>query len=195
MRKLLTALALGLILMLAACATTNNGNEDTSQPEETGLPTDYPVQDSSSENDAASSYDYPPRTIPTGFTFATQGVVIYMDQDMAQVLEQLGEPIGVFEAPSCAFDGIDRIFRFPGVQIHTYPSGELDLVHTISIRDDSVTTMEGIYLGSSWEDVLDAYGHDYKQDFSMFTFTLGLTTLSFFVEDGIVTGITYGLIM
>ena len=199
MKRFIAALAivLTLALMLAACAAEDN-NDVGYNPQQAD------VRDSADETQAPDTYETTPADepdpvvdnyAPEGFTFATQGVTIHMDQDMSIVLEQLGEPLGVFEAPSCAFDGIDRIFSFPGVQIHTYPLDDLDFVHTISIRDDSVTTMKGIYLGSSWEAVLAAYGDDYEQEFGMFTFTRGQTTLSFFIEDDMVVGITYELIM
>ena len=129
------------------------------------------------------------------FAFAMGAFVIEMDQNIAHVLDMLGEPLGVFEAPSCAFDGIDRIFSYPGVQIHTYPEGDDDFVHTISLRDDSVRTMGGIYLGNSPDAVFDAYGDGYEQEFGMFTYTRGMTTLSFYIENDMVLSITYGLIM
>ena len=136
-----------------------------------------------------------------GFTLEFSGFTIYMDQNMNDVLAALGEPLGVFEAPSCAFDGIDRIFSYPGIQIHTYPVGDEDFVHTISIRDDSVLIKSDNYasstlffhLGSSWDAVKSIFGTDYHRDFDMFTFTRGNTTLAFLVEDDMVTAITYGL--
>ena len=118
-----------------------------------------------------------------------------MDQNIQEVLNAFGEPLGVFEAPSCAFDGIDRIFSFPGLQIHTYPLDDDDFIHTVSIRDDSIMTENGIYLGNSWAAVLAAYGSDYSQEFGMFTFIKGDTKLQFLVEDDMVVAITYGLIM
>jgi len=131
----------------------------------------------------------------TEFTFLFNGTIIYLDQNMAEVLDALGEPVGVRQTPSCAFDGYDRIFGFGAINVHTYPVGDEDFVQIISIRDDSITTRNGIRLGDSWDRVLDAYGSDYVQDFSIFTFTKGSTALSFFVDDGTVVEITYALIM
>ena len=197
---ILPALVIGLIFMLAACGASdadNNGYDP--QPAETNGPAADAQNQDTDTNGATPADDYDPASgiapTPEGFAFPFQGTIIHMDQNMAEVLEQLGEPLGVFEAPSCAFDGIDRIFSFPGIQIHTYPDGDFDFVHTISIRDDSVTTMNGIFLGSDWDDVVAAYGDDYEQEFGMFTFTVGRTTLSFFIEDGMVIGILYELIM
>ena len=200
MKKLLTALLLGLIFALAACGGADNGPQDETDQAGNDSRTVVTVDRDIPEDDTNEEAPAPPDTpdtppAPTGFTFEANGAVIYMDQNMTDVLALLGHTDDVFEAPSCAFDGIDRIFRFPGVQIHTYPDGDEDFVHTINIRDDSVTTLNGIFIGSSLGDVIAAYGSDYEQEFGMFRYTLGRTTLSFFVEDDIVTGILYELIM
>jgi len=130
------------------------------------------------------------------FALLFNDFLIDMGQDISYVISALGEPLNVFEAPSCAFDGIDRVFLYPGVQLHTYPVGDDDLIHTISIRDDSLRTTEGgIFLGSSLQAMLDAYGDEYVHETGMYTFTRGQTTLQFFIDDGIITGITYGLII
>ena len=131
--------------------------------------------------------------VPEVFSFTFGGNVIEMDQNINEVLAMLGEPMRVFEAPSCAFDGIDRVFGFPGVQIHTYPLDGEDFVHTISLRDDTVSTTGGIFLGQSLDDVIEVYGNDYTQEYGMFTFAIGQTTLSFLVENNVVIAITYGL--
>ena len=161
---------------------------DTPSPAETPDPGDTP-------DDNGDAADEPPPAIEEDFAFAYGDFIIMMDQDINEILEALGEPLGIFEAPSCAFDGIDIIFRFPGIQIHTYPRDDGDFVHTISLRDDSVKTMEGIYLGDGPDKVFDRYGSDYEAEFDMYTFTRGMTTLSFVIEDDIVVAITYGLII
>ena len=136
-------------------------------------------------------------TQPTsGFTFKMGDVLIEMDQDINNIIEKLGEPLGIFEAPSCAFDGIDRIFGYPGMQIHTYPKEDSDFIHTISLRDDSLRTTEGgIRLGDDVSAVIDAYGNDYELDTGLYRYRRGMTTLEFLTEDDIVTGITYGYIL
>jgi len=132
--------------------------------------------------------------VPTVFSFKMGDVLIEMDQDITYVIERAGEPTGIFEAPSCAFDGIDRIFAYPGVQIYTYPDGDNDLIHTIAFFDDTIRTTEGgLRLGSGLQAVFDTYGDDYIFDSGMYTFNRGLTRLEFLVEDDIVIGISYGL--
>ena len=160
--------------------STTSSDTTTADPDEDGL---APVED--------VEPDEPPL-----FALKVGDFLIEMDQNIEEVLAALGEPQGVFVAPSCAFDGEDRIFQYPSVQIHTYPKGDDDFVHTISLRDDTVRTTEGrIYLGSSLQSVLDAYGDDYEHESGMYTYKRGPTTLEFFVEDDTVMGITYGLII
>lgn len=186
MKKILLLIALGTIF-LAAC---------TSEPETSNTVAPYqpaaPVQTAPASTPPAETT---PPVNAVAFALPIGNFTIYMDQNIQDVLDAMGEPLGVFEAPSCAFDGIDRIFSFSGLQIHTYPLDDGDFIHTVSIRDDSIMTQNGIYIGNSWDSVLAAYGSDYQQDFGMFTFTKGVTKLQFYVESDMVVAITYGLIM
>jgi len=195
-------LAFGLMLFLTACQDTEITPElqdAFTEVDAVAAASPEPAENhDTGDNDTSHNEEHPVNPQdpePTEFIFLLNSVPIHMDQDMEELLPQLGEPLGIFEAPSCAFDGIDRIFGFPGVDILTYPIGDRDLIHTINFRDDSVTTTKGIYLGSSWADVLEAYGSDYSQDVNMFQFTRGQTTLSFFLDGDMVIGIIYALIM
>ncbi|MCL2378220.1 MAG: hypothetical protein FWC77_03745 [Defluviitaleaceae bacterium] len=197
-------LLLGMIFVLAACGDGADVNEPeeyiAATPANTNDETHHDdTNDNEPYNNASNTEEYEPEhphnSPLRGFALVYNDVTIQMDDDISYLLPMLGEPLGIFEAPSCAFDGIDRIFGFRGIQIHTYPDGDLDRVHTISFINDSITTMAGITLGHSRSDVLAAYGNDYEQDTGMFVFTDNGTTLSFFIEDDEVAGIIYGLIM
>jgi len=191
------------ILVLAACSDGQQAPAPAEPPSQEApqpgtRPAEQPGEIVTDPPASAAPGDPPeagkPPEVPE-FTFTLGGFVIEMDQNITEVIGALGEPIGFFEAPSCAFDGIDRIYAYPGVQIHTYPKGEEDHVHTVSLRDDSVMTEGGIYLGASLNMVALAYGDDYEFDTGMYQYTRGRTTLAFYIEDNMVTGITYGLVM
>jgi len=157
---------------------------------------DEPVTSNASVPTATPAYEQPvtlPDEVLLPFSFAMRGASIPMGLDMTTVLELLGEPIQTFETPSCAFDGTDVVFLFPGVQIHTIPMGDENFIHTINFRDDTVTTLEGIFIGSTLEDVLAAYSDDYTRDFDMISFTRGYTKLSFIIIDDLVASILYEL--
>jgi len=191
-----------LILALFALTACGNGQPEPDPDPEPGQTGNEPAANAPSPGDTApadpnlppTDGDEPPE-IPE-FALKVGDFLIEMDQNITYVLSALGEPQGIFVAPSCAFDGEDRIFQYSNIQIHTYPKGDDDHVHTISLRDDSVRTTEGkIYLGSSLQEMLDAYGDDYEYDNDMYKYTRGLTTLEFFIEEDIVIGITYGFII
>jgi len=198
MRKLFILLILALFT-LTACG---NGQPETDSDPEPGQQGAEPAANTPSASDTTpADPDLPPTDeeeppeIPA-FALKAGDFLIEMDQNIKYVISALGEPQGIFVAPSCAFDGEDRIFQYPNIQIHTYPKDDDDHVHTISLRDDTIRTTEGrIYLGSSLQDMLDAYGNDYEYDNDMYKYTRGLTTLEFYIEDDIVIGITYGLII
>jgi len=198
MKKIYILLILALF-MLTACG---NGQPEPDPDPEPGQTGNEPAANAPSPGDTTpadpnlppTDGDEPPE-IPE-FALKVGDFLIEMDQNITYVLSALGEPQGIFVAPSCAFDGEDRIFQYSNIQIHTYPKGDDDYVHTISLRDDSIRTTEGrIYLGSSLQEMLDAYGDDYEYDNDMYKYTRGLTTLEFFIEDDIVIGITYGFII
>jgi len=198
MKKLIFLLMILSIFTLVACDnqssddpvsmgpdTQPTGNVNT--PENNNTQTDTP-SDNSDINDVDE-----PSSIPDTFAYEIDGVVIEMNQNILYVIENVGEPLGIFEAPSCAFEGIDRVFAYPGVQIYTYPVGDDDFIHTITFFDDTIRTPEGrIRLGSSVQDVIDAYGEDFEDVSGVYTYRRGMTRIEFLIDNGIVMGISYG---
>ena len=164
------ALALGLTLSLAA---RGGGNAPAGG--------ESPAPQNSAAPQAAGAYVF-----TTG-----DGVTVSVDEDMAQVLTDLGEAQSYFEAESCAFEGLDKTYTYPGFVITTRPDGENDYVNSIRLTDDSVSTVEGVYIGSSEADVKAAYGEDGGADQGMLSYTAGGVSLNFILEDGAVISIEY----
>ena len=152
----------------------NNGGDIGSLPEA------YDQNGSSYNNDSRR-----------GFYFVYAGVRINLNDNMADVLAQIGEPIAMFESPSCAFDGVDRIFYFDGFIIDTYPCGDNDYVLSIVITDSSLLTPEGIGLGSSFDNMVAAYGNDYENMLDLFSYIKDGVRLSFLFEGDEIVDITY----
>lgn len=80
-----------------------------------------------------------------------------IDADAAPILDQLGEPVSYFEAASCAFDGLDKMYTYHGFELDTYPDGDKDYVSGVILKDDSVLTAEGIGIGDTREELEQAY--------------------------------------
>jgi hypothetical protein len=126
-----------------------------------------------------------------GYVFDYNGVSIQMNTDVAPVLEALGEPQEYFEAKSCAFDGLDKTYYYSGIELTTYPNGDKDYISSVYFKDDSVSTTEGIYIGSTLSELLAAYGEDYTGDTGSYTYTKGDSSVMFLVENDEVTAVTY----
>ncbi|MCL2819326.1 MAG: hypothetical protein FWD38_00620 [Oscillospiraceae bacterium] len=177
-----------LSVVITACLTvTACGNGQSGDDAESAA--------GSAANGSETETDNRPQE-PTLFSFKMGETVINMDSDISLITGSLGQPLSVLEAPSCAFDGTDRIFSYPGIQIYTYPKENSDFIHTVGFFDDSVVTTEGrIRLGSDIQAVFDAYGENYRYETGMYTFTRGKTVLEFLTDDNIVIGITYRYIL
>lgn len=126
-----------------------------------------------------------------GYVFEYKGVQLSVDAPSEKILEALGEPINYFEAPSCAFVGLDKIYTYSGFEFQTYTENDKDYIASFRFLDDTVTTPEGIGLNSSLEDVIAAYGENYRQSFTQYTYTKGGCNLSFILEDNEVVSVEY----
>lgn len=127
------------------------------------------------------------------FTFKLNGVEVPMDAPSADLVEKLGA-YSYFEAPSCAFQGLDKTYTYGGFTLYTYEVDKVDHVLSVVLTDDSVTTPEGVMIGSSLADVKAAYGENFTVNGGAYVYTMGKSALSFIVENDAVTSIEYKVI-
>lgn len=164
------------VCLLAAGCTTKGNNSSGSVSGSESL--------ASSASQAAQSEAY---------YFENKGVKIVLKTPTAPILEALGEPLNYFEAPSCAFEGMDKIYTYAGFEIHTYTEDKVDYIFSVLFTDDSVKTREGIALAATLEDVTAKYGKDYVESSGQYTYSVGDCQLSFLLEDGGVVSIEYSV--
>lgn len=169
MKKRLVCLlmALGMCAVLCACG----GEQKTDNPSK--APANSP---------AGSGSDV--------FVFQTGGKTVSINEDMADVLADLGKEKSYFEAASCAFEGLDKTYTYNGFEIVTRPDGDKDYVNSIRLTDDSAATVEGVYIGCSESDVTAAYGENAGAE-GVLSYTRGNTALNFVMEGGKVVSIEY----
>ena len=129
------------------------------------------------------------------YYFEYNGVDIEVDAAAEPITEALGEPIHYFEAQSCAFEGMDKVYTYSGFDLQTYTKNNNDYVFSISFLDDTVTTKEGIGLSATLDDVTKAYGNDYEISFNQYNYIEDNHKLSFIIEDGEVVSIEYALVI
>ncbi len=126
-----------------------------------------------------------------GFVFVYKGTEIVPNAKMEPITTALGEPTKYFESDSCAFQGKDKVYTYGSVVINTYPENNVDYVYTIELKDDTVQTKEGIYIGATVEEVKAKYGEPTSDNGTALVYSKGTSTLNFGYEDGTVTSIVY----
>jgi len=194
MRKITVVSLIILFTLLTGCGAESTAPDISVSPTGTGEPPSGSVTVAPGTNESITEPDEAQGDIPvqpTDFAFVVKGVSIHMGGLAAPVVEALGEPQNYFEAPSCAFEGVDKIFYYSGFELFTYPVDGDDFISSINLTDDSVTTFEGVYLGLTFDDMIAAYGEDHDRNFGQYTYILGDSLLSFLIEDDVITVITY----
>jgi len=179
MKKTLLLTALSLALLLTACGEKETQATASARPTPSAAASADPVETTQTTPESG------------GFVFQTGEHTVKVNDDMAGVLAALGEPQSYFEAASCAFDGLDKTYTYPGFVITTQPNGEQDIINSIVLTDDSVTTPEGLYIGCTAQEVVDVYGSGGEETGTMLSYVKGETALNFILKDGAVISIEY----
>lgn len=191
--KKLFAILLALAMVFALCACGGDepaGESQTPAPVQSSQSGTEPGKPSESQHGTEPA-PTPGAAAPAAYVFLTgKGTAVSVNQDMTEVLAAEGEPLSYFEAESCAFNGLDKTYTYAGFVISTRPEGEKDFVNSILLTDDSVTTPEGVYIGSSKDAVIAAYGEGDEVGLSL-SYIKGDCTLNFIFDGDTVISIEY----
>lgn len=120
-------------------------------------------------------------------------IEVPIDGEAAAILTALGEAKSYDESPSCAFEGMDKIYVYSGFRIQTYTLNGKDYIRSVELLDDTYATPEGITIGSQLEAVTSAYGTPAKQTETGVQYVHGELdfTLQFLIRDGKVSNVQY----
>ena len=160
-KKMAALLALVMVLSLVLCSC-GGGGESNNGGKNTG------------------SLDY---------YFQVKDVKVEMKADAEAVLKALGSYKSSYEAPSCAFDGMDKIYSYGAYDILTYTADGKDFISGVVLRDDTVETPEGIAIGSKLEDVRKKYNA--KEEGSSINVYSENCRLLIIFDNGVVSSIQY----
>ena len=106
----------------------------------------------------------------------------------------INEENSVSEIPSCAFDGTDKVYTYPNVEITVAKINEKDTVYSVYFINDLAETAEGVKISDSKNTMLEKYGDKYEEVLeNKYTYTKNNVELSFIVENDTITGIDYTL--
>lgn len=179
------------ILLLAGCAENPEAQSAESALAESQT---KPVSTSTSQPEADESPVIAAGNAE-GFPFEYKGQIIYVGVSAEPIVRQLGEPQNYFEAPSCAFNGIDKTYFYSGIELHTFPLDDKDYVLAVVFTDDSVETPDGVYLGISAKDAIAILGDGYEENGGQYTYVKGQGSLSVMTENNVVIDLSYHLLV
>lgn len=130
-------------------------------------------------------------TVQNGYVFTVNGVSLEIDAEAQGVLEKLEEPVSVYESPSCAFGDLDKIYTFSGYEMDTYTMDGTEYISSVVLRDDTVETTEGAYIGNTAEQIRALYGNPDVEEDTILTYAKDNMKLCFLMKDGTVVSIEY----
>ena len=182
-RILYAILLCAITMAVSACGGNSSVEIRKDQPaEQSGEASEEKASEEKKEADAPEVTD--------AYFFTVDGFAIAPDMDMSLVLEKIGKEKSYFEAESCAFQGLDKMYTYADFEIDTYPQGDKDLISAILLKDDLVETDEGVAIGESLSDIEAAYGSAKAEDGTV-TFTKGNMKLVFILEGDSIASIEY----
>lgn len=186
MKKLVVVLLLTLVV--AGC-----GKEKTGDDVSNNQPT--PVENQNNQDNQGTENNDKAETNkviePKGYVFEYNGVKIGMDMEAAPIISALGEADSYFEAPSCAFEGLDKTYGYGSFEIDTYEQDGKDYISTVFFCDDLIETTEGVCLFETKADMIKAYGEGFKEEFGMLVYEKDGMKLKFILEGDEITSIEY----
>ena len=188
MKKLFLATLIGLTVMLSACGNSTKVIEGEVKTATEDKATE---KDEAQVKEEATTQEENGSAAHKGYTFTYQDVVIEIDAEAAPITEKLGEPNSYFEAPSCAFEGIDKMYTYNSFEVDTYPSKTQDYISTIIFKDDVITTTEGVGIGDPVDKVMEVYGEDGSNEDGMLVFEKDGMKLCFIIQDDTVASVEY----
>ena len=107
--------------------------------------------------------------------FESRGVRIEPMMAANPVLSALGEPIGTFEADSCAYIGKDIFYYYPGFELTVNEVEGTNRITAVAVVDDTVITPQGLRIYDEEEKLLSLLGG--TEENGVYTYHSGQTLL------------------
>ena len=131
--------------------------------------------------------------VAKNYVFSANGVEIKVGGEANAVVSALGEAQNLVETPSCGGGAEpDREYTYAGFKFNTVNDNGKNVIVKIVLTDDSVSTPEGISIGSSRDEVIASYGENFTENATgTLIYTDGATKLMLGFTDGSVSAIHY----
>ena len=182
-----TVLILLLVLAVSVMVACDSGPGDTSS-----AVSDSGVTSSDVSNTETVSQDTAAHKA-TGYIFEYEGTSMGVGDLSETVIEKLGKPADddIVTTDSCAFNGKDTVYYYPSFEISANDETGSFVIYSIYLKDDTVSTKEGAYVGMTVDEVKAIYGEPSETAESAIYYVNEGMKLGFILKDGTVNAISY----
>lgn len=185
-------LILAMVVCIGGCGAKAETETETTPTVESEVDQTQDVENVVSDTEETEETEENQEAVTGAYSFVANDVTIQVDADMDELLTALGESKSVFEAPSCAGEGISYLYNYSSFEIETYPAEDgKNRIGYIYLKDDMVATPEGIDLSMTKEDVILAYGEEYEELENKFVYEKEGTKLCFIFDGEQIIAIEY----
>ena len=190
MKKLIALiLVLVLTLCLGACQETPAGNP-TKAPGATTDATSGTSETTGAAQTGPAATTAAPGSAVYAFLFENKELVPGAAFDVTA----LPEAAFVYEVPSCAFEGTDKVYNYQTFELTAFDDGTGPVIYSIFLVDANTPTTEGLYLGDDISRVTELYGQDCQIDGSQYIYTGDGMMLLILIKNDFVSSIEYRMV-
>ena len=144
-----TMIIAALALSLTACGSKNESGTTASDSGSKTATTTAQADTTAKNTEQASEAVTESGQTSENWFFKKGDVTIELNAPSEPIIQALGTAQNTYEAPSCAFDGMDVIYVYPGYEVLTYANDEKSVISGVVLRDDTVATPEGTWKTST----------------------------------------------
>ena len=125
------------------------------------------------------------------YVFKAKDVDVHINAEAKDIIDKLGKPLSTYESPSCAFGDLDVYYTYAGFEVNTFQEKKVDYIKEIILKDDSVSTPEGVSIGEDADKVTKAYGEPTEKSDTKLEYDKEKMKLIFVLKSGKVDEIQY----
>lgn len=128
-----------------------------------------------------------------GYKFTYAGETVTIGSKAKKLIKAAGKPNSYSKKKSCAYKGLDRTRQYDDFILGTYSNSKKGAEYVLSITflTSSIKTKDGIGIGSSKNDMLNAYGTKCTKSNGVYIYTKGKTKLMLQVKNDKVAQIRF----
>lgn len=113
------------------------------------------------------------------------GKELYLNEDINSV--DLGTPTEYNEAPSCNYDGLDKVYTYNGISLYTYPAEGKDLINEIEVNSADILYNATVGIGKTVAQVKAVLGEPDLIEGDTYIYNTDNSNVYFYFENGAVS--------